>query len=238
MTVENSPAPAPPPDLCRVAIVEDHPEMRLQWTALLDGFDGFRCIHACGSGEEALECLPALAPGVVLMDIYLPRMSGIECTARLKQMLPATRVLIVTASDDEELVFPALEAGADGYLLKHSTPAQLQHSLLDLLQGGVPMTAGIARRVASFFRHRVDPRDRARGLGLSQRETEVLDLLSKGYGNKKIADRLTLSVETIRSYLKNIYDKMHVHTRSEAVARYITGDGHRAAGGPGASTHI
>ena len=209
----------------RVALVEDNAPVREQWASLLDTFAGFHCVSACASGEEALARLPALAPEIVLMDIYLPRMSGIECTARLKEAAPATRVLILTASDDEELVFPALEAGADGYLLKHATPAELQHSLLDVLQGGVPMTAGIARRVANFFRRHPPARDAARGscLSLSPRETEVLDLLTKGYGNKEIADRLGLSVETIRSYLKNIYDKMHVHSRAEAVAKYITG---------------
>jgi DNA-binding NarL/FixJ family response regulator len=207
----------------RVALVEDRREVREQWAGLLDSFEGFSCVRACSSGEEALEAIPAQRPEIVLMDIFLPRMSGIECTVRLKEVLPQCRVLILTASDDEEMVFPALEAGADGYLLKHSTPEELHHALLDVLHGGVPMTSGIARRVAEFFRRRGNTRDRVERL--SQRETEVLDLLAKGYVNKEIADKLSLSVETIRSYLKNIYEKMHVHSRAEAVAKYITGRG-------------
>lgn len=197
--------------------------MRLQWRDLIDSWAGFTCVQACASGEEALKNLPILRPDIVLMDIYLPRMTGIECTARLKEILPECRVIILTASDDEELVFPALEAGADGYLMKHARPEALRNSLLDVLQGGVPMTSGIARRVADFFRRRSKPSDDHKRL--SQRETEVLELLAKGYGNKEIADKLSLSVETIRSYLKNIYDKMHVHSRAEAVAKFITGAG-------------
>jgi len=207
----------------RVALVEDRREVREQWAGLLDGFDGFACVCACSSGEEALRAIPPLRPDIVLMDIFLPGMSGIECTVRLKEVLPESRVLILTASDDEEMVFPALEAGADGYLLKHSTPGELHHALLDVLHGGVPMTSGIARRVAGFFRRRGTARNEM--VRLSQRETEVLDLLAKGFVNKEIADRLSLSVETIRSYLKNIYEKMHVHSRAEAVAKYITGRG-------------
>lgn len=207
----------------RVALVEDRREVREQWASLLGAFEGFSCVCACPSGEDALKEIPPLKPDIVLMDIFLPRMSGIECTVRLKEVIPDSRVLILTASDDEEMVFPALEAGADGYLLKHSTPDELHQALLDVLQGGVPMTSGIARRVAGFFRRRGKARDEM--VRLSQRETEVLDLLAKGFVNKEIADRLSLSVETIRSYLKNIYEKMHVHSRAEAVAKYITGHG-------------
>lgn len=215
------PAPALSAPPCRVALVEDHDEVRARWGELIATWPEFVCVQACASGEEALKRLPGLRPDIVLMDVYLPRMSGIECTARLKEIAPECRVVILTASDDEELVFPALKAGADGYLLKHARPDQLRNGLLDVLQGGVPMTSGIARRVADFFRRR-SPRgdDHKRP---SQRETEVLELLAKGYGNKEIADKLSLSVETIRSYLKNIYDKMHVHSRAEAVAKYITG---------------
>ncbi len=214
---------APGPRVWRVALVEDRDEVRKEWARLLDTLEGFVCVQTCASGEEALRRLPELRPDIVLMDIYLPRMSGIECTARLKQLLPASQVIILTGSDDEELVFPALEAGADGYLLKHCRLEELRDGMLDVLRGGVPMTSGIARRVAEFFRRRARPSEEGRRL--SQREMEVLDLLARGLGNKEIADRLALSVETIRSYLKNIYEKMHVHSRAEAVAKYITGGG-------------
>lgn len=223
--MNRAPTPASPADgpACRVALVEDHPGVRAQWASLIDDFEDFTCVLTCASGEEALESLPASHPDIILMDLRLPAMSGIECTLRLKKIMPETRILILTASDDENMVFPALEAGADGYLLKHSTPGELHQGLLDALHGGVPMTSGIARRVADFFRQRSKVRDEVQRL--SQRENEVLDLLTKGYGNKEIADKLSLSVQTIRSYLKNIYDKMHVHSRAEAVAKYITGHG-------------
>lgn len=223
MIPEMTRSTSPPPPVHRVALVEDRREVREQWASLLNGFEDFSCVCACSSGEEALQAIPPLKPDIVLMDIFLPRMSGIECTVRLKELLPESRVLILTASDDEEMVFSALEAGADGYLLKHSAPGELHHALLDILHGGVPMTSGIARRVAGFFRRRGKARNEMERL--SQRETEVLDLLAKGFINKEIADRLSLSVETIRSYLKNIYEKMHVHSRAEAVAKYITGRG-------------
>lgn len=206
-----------------VALVEDRLEVREHWARVLDSFGDFTCPCACASGEEALQLIPGFQPEIVLMDIFLPRMSGIECTARLKTLLPDTRILILTASDDEEMVFPALEAGADGYLLKHSAPGELRHALLDVLQGGVPMTSGIARRVAEYFRKR--GRGKSQLVRLSPREKEVLDLLSRGYGNKEIADKISLSVETIRSYLKTIYEKMHVHSRAEAVAKYMGGTG-------------
>jgi DNA-binding NarL/FixJ family response regulator len=157
---------------------------------------------------------------VVLMDIFLPRMSGIECTARLKAVLPQTQIVILTAMDDDELVFLALEAGADGYLLKRTKPEDLRAALLDVLGGGAPMTSEIARRVVESFRQKAKTRDEV--VHLTTREEEVLVMLSKGYSNKEIADRIELSVDTVRSHLKHIYEKMHVRSRAEAVARYMT----------------
>jgi DNA-binding NarL/FixJ family response regulator len=211
-----------------VAIVEDRQEVREYWANLLDSFDDFKCAIACTSGEEALAKIPAVRPEIVLMDIFLPGMSGIECTARLKMLVEDARILIITASNDEEMVFPALEAGADGYLLKHSTPAEMRQALLDVLQGGLPITAGIARRVAEFFHQRGKARSSA--VHLTQRERDVLELLTKGYLNKEIADRLGLSIQTVRSYLKDIYDKMHVHSRAEAVAKFMTRPGKLPSG--------
>jgi DNA-binding NarL/FixJ family response regulator len=150
----------------------------------------------------------------------LPHMSGIECTARLKRLLPDTRILMFTSSDDEELIFPALEAGADGYLLKQGEPAALRTALLNLLAGDVPMTSGIARRVANYFRDRAKLRDQF--VQLTPREKELLGLLSKGYSNKEIAAELSLSIETIHGYLKSVYKKMHVHSRAEAVMKYMS----------------
>jgi DNA-binding NarL/FixJ family response regulator len=137
--------------------------------------------------------------------------------------LPNARILILTASDDEEMVFPALEAGADGYLLKQTEPAKLRAALAELLHGGVPMTSSIARHVADYFRKRAKTRSEI--VRLSPREAEVLTLLAKGYSNKEIADSLSLTLETIHSYLKSVYKKMHVHSRAEAAAKFMASQG-------------
>ncbi len=174
-----------------VAMVEDEAEILDSWVKLLGTFPDFACVCTCASGEEALlKQLPPLRPQIVLMDIFLPRMSGIECTAQLKELLPNTHILILTSVDDDELVFMALQAGADGYLLKSTQPAELQSALHDLLRGGAPMTGAVARRVVRYFRQKNKPKDAV--LGLSLREEEVLILLSKGYGNKEIAGAVGL----------------------------------------------
>lgn len=206
----------------RIAIVEDLLETRQSLVRLLRSFQEFDCVCECATGEEALKQIPLMRPDVVLMDIFLPRMSGIECTARLKILRPDIQILILTSAHDEDKVFPALEAGADGYLLKHIEPAKLRAALLDLVSGGVPMTSGIARRVAAFFREKAKLRDQA--VHLTPRERELLTLISKGYSNKEIADKLSLTVETIRTYLKIIYEKMHVRSRTEAVVKYMATD--------------
>ena len=216
-----SPAPNPGPATpVRVALVEDEPEFRENWKSLINSFTDFQCHRACVSAEEALKQIPLDKPDVVLMDIFLPRMSGIECVKRLKEVLPNLQIVMLTAADDDELVFMALEAGADGYLLKLTKPEDLRASLLEVLRGGAPMSSGIARRVVHFFRQKTKVRDD--NVRLSAREEEVLILLSKGYSNKEIAGQLALSVDTICSYLKTIYKKMHVRSRTEAVARYLT----------------
>ena len=201
-----------------VALVEDQEELCRSWVQIIETFGGFACVCTCASAEEAVRAIPQARPDVILMDIRLPRMSGIDCTSRLKALLPATPIVILTALDDDELIFRALEAGADGYLLKRSKPADLRAALQDVLNGGAPMSSAIARRVVrSFRRPPVNPRNEAH---LSTREIEVLGLLSRGLSNKEIADQLRLSVETVRSYLKTIYDKLHVRCRTEAVIRY------------------
>lgn len=204
----------------KIALVEDKAEVRESWSRLINSFPGFSCVCACQSGEEALRMIPPIKPNVILMDIFLPRMSGIECTARMKELLPNTQILMLTAVDDEELAFPALEAGADGYLLKRTKPADLHAALVDVLSGGAPMTSEIARRVVASFRRPASARES--DVRLSAREEEVLILLTKGYSNKEIASKLNLSVDTIRSHLKHIYEKMHVRSRAEAVAKYVT----------------
>jgi DNA-binding NarL/FixJ family response regulator len=204
-------------------------DVRESWRRLINGLPGFQCVCACGSGEEALKVLPGVPLEVVLMDIQLPRMDGIECTARLKSLLPQVQILILTVSADSQTVFRALEAGADGYLLKRSRPEQLRSAILEVLTGGAPMTSEIARRVVASFRRRSTQRDETQGL--TPREEEVLTLLSKGFANKEIADKLAVSYETVRDHLKHIYEKLHVHSRTEAMARYLasgeSGEGSR-----------
>jgi len=163
--------------------------------------------------------IPQEQPDVVLMDIFLPRMSGIECTVRLKALLPQTQIIILTAMDDQDLVFLALEAGADGYLLKRTKPADLRIALLDVLGGGAPMTSQIARRVIESFRQKAKMQDESAKLTI--REEQILLLLSQGYSNKLIADKLDLSIDTVCSHLKHVFNKLHVSSRTEAVVRYM-----------------
>ena len=203
----------------KIAIVEDQPDVRENWVRLINSFPDFDCVCACVSGEEAVREIPKHRPSVVLMDIFLPRMSGIECTAQLKELLPETQIIILTAMNDKELIFLALEAGADGYLLKRTKPADLRRALLDVISGGSPMSSEIARRVVESLRRKAKTTDQS--MSLSAREEEILVLLSKGYANKAIADQLNLSVETIYSHLKRVYEKLHVHSRTEAVIRYL-----------------
>ncbi|HZI30794.1 MAG TPA: response regulator transcription factor [Candidatus Binatia bacterium] len=217
-TGSNNPASVRP--AIKVVLVEDKPGVRESWVKLINSLPGFTCVQTCASGEEAGRVIPAVKPDVVLMDIFLPRMSGIECTARLKLQMPRLQILMLTAVEDDELVFMALQAGADGYLLKRTTPEDLKAAMLDVLGGGAPMTSEIARRVVESFR-RASKQPKPE-VNLSAREEEVLILLTKGYANKEIADHLSISTETVGSHLKHIYEKMHVRSRAEAVARYMS----------------
>ncbi|HEX7652466.1 MAG TPA: response regulator transcription factor, partial [Verrucomicrobiae bacterium] len=175
----------------KVVLVEDKPGVRDSWVKLINSLPGFQCIQTCASGEEALKIIPPLKPDVVLMDIFLPRMSGIECTARLKLEPVTFQILMLTAVEDDELVFKALEAGADGYLLKRTKPEDLKAAMLDVMRGGAPMTSEIARRVVASFRKTT--KQNLSEVKLTMREEEVLISLSKGYSNKEIADKLGIS---------------------------------------------
>ncbi|MBA4146480.1 MAG: response regulator transcription factor [Verrucomicrobia bacterium] len=202
-----------------VALVEDTRGIRESWAMLIDSAPGFRCVCACGSGEDALKKIPDAMPDVVLMDINLPGISGIECTARMKQRMPKVLVLIVTVHADNDRVYSALQAGASGYLLKRTTPAELLEAISDLMRGGAPMTGEIARMVIASFRK---PAPAPVGdAGLTPREEEILALLTQGYANKEIADRLSVSFDTVRTHLRHIYEKLHVRSRTEAATKYL-----------------
>jgi len=201
----------------RVALVEDNARLRQQLAQLIGESPGFSCIGAFADAEAALATLPAAAPEVVLMDIQLPRMSGVECVARLKDKLPDVKVVMLTAYDDSDTIFQALENGASGYLLKRTPPDELLRSIQDVQNGGAPMNSHIARLVVqSFHRRGSSPRPAE---NLTAREEEVLRLVAQGFINKEIAESLGIGLETVRQHLKNCYAKLHVRTRTEAAMK-------------------
>jgi len=201
----------------KVAIVEDNPGLREQLVQILATARDVKCVGAFGSAEEALQQIPSQQPDVVLMDIKLPGMSGIECVARLKKILPHLQIIILTVYEDSENIFRALRSGANGYLVKSSPPEKLIEAIDDVHQGGSPMSSHIARKVVRHF-HLMGP-SAQESENLSPREREVLDLLSSGYIYKEISDRMSIGIETVRTYVKNICQKMHVRNRVEAVAK-------------------
>jgi DNA-binding NarL/FixJ family response regulator len=203
----------------KVALVEDNVGLRVSWAKAIAEAPGFQCVCSCGSAEEALKKLPPVAPEVVLMDINLPQMNGVECTALLKQRLPKTQFLIVTVHSDNDQIFSALQAGASGYLLKRTGPAELLGAIKEVMQGGVPMSGEIARKVIASFRRPVPSSSQEKPL--TPREEDILGLLSRGYANKEIAERLGVGYETVRTHLCNIYEKLHVRSRTEAAAKYF-----------------
>lgn len=205
----------------RVALVDDNPGIRESLGILINGTPGFCCVGAQATAEDAVAAIPTLCPDVVLMDIRLPNLSGIDCVRRLKGSLPTVQFVMLTAFEDDALVFEALRAGASGYILKRTPPADLLESIAEVHRGGSPMSSTIARKVVGSFRHPASPSNPA--TGLSCREAEVLAALSQGYRYKEIADRFGISVDTVRSHIRRIYDKLHVHSRTEAVVRFLKG---------------
>ena len=205
--------------MTNVAIVEDNNDFRASLAHYLDEAPGHRCVCACSTAEEALQKIPRVLPDVVLMDIHLPNLSGVDCARRLKELCPSVQILILTVYEDNERIFGALKAGASGYLLKRADPADILRAIQDVKEGGAPMSNQIARRVVQSFRE--NSSDAAKIEGLSQREEEILKNLSKGYSTKEIADRLSVSVNTVRTHLQHIYEKLHVRSRTEAVAKFL-----------------
>ncbi|HEV2455984.1 MAG TPA: response regulator transcription factor [Verrucomicrobiae bacterium] len=203
----------------RVSIIEDDRRVRESLAILINGADNLRCLSTHATGEEALQVISHKPPDVVLMDINLPGMSGIECVRKLKAQLPKLQILMLTMYEDDEKVFQSLVAGASGYLVKRTSPAELLRAIGEVYTGASPMSGKIARTVVEYFQKLKT--DSPQQQYLSKREEEILNLLAKGYRYKEIADALSIGFETVRSHLKNIYDKLHVHSRTEAVVKYL-----------------
>jgi DNA-binding NarL/FixJ family response regulator len=202
-----------------VSIVEDNDQLRGTLARVLSRADGFKCLSQYPNAEAALEGVPKERPNVVLMDINLPGMNGVECVRRLKQLVPETQVVMLTVYEDTENIFNALAAGASGYLLKRTKSAELLEAIRDVVRGGSPMTTHIARKVVQSFQR---PAGAAQPTeDLSPREREVLDCLAQGFLYKEIADKLGISYETVHTYIRRIYEKLQVRTRTEAVAKFL-----------------
>jgi DNA-binding NarL/FixJ family response regulator len=199
-----------------VGIVEDDPQLRAAFAELVASAEGMVCIGSYESAERALEALPSSGVDVVLMDINLPGISGIECTRCLKERVPAMHVVMLTTFDDSELVFESLKAGATGYILKRALAAQILAAVRDVFDGGAPMSGAIAHKVVQFFRQN---QSASEVQALTDREREVLNALSEGQQYKEIADQLSISINTVRKYIKSIYEKLHVNTRTGAVRK-------------------
>jgi DNA-binding NarL/FixJ family response regulator len=202
----------------KVAIVEDDEQVRENLATLIRETEGFECIGTFSSGEQALEEMPRRAPNVVLMDVNLPGMSGVECVRLLKSQIADLQVVMLTVYDDSDRIFQALQMGASGYLLKRSTSQEILHAVEEVHRGGAPMSSYIARKVVQSFQ-RQGPSEKA-SENLTKRENDVLNYISRGYTNKEIADALGLSAETVRGYLKTIYSKLHVRSRTEAAMKF------------------
>ena len=202
-----------------VSIVDDEKRLCETIATFVNGSPGFRCVSMYGSAEAALKHLPADRPDVVLMDINMAGMDGIECVRHLKGLMPQVQVVMLTVYEDTERIFKALAAGATGYLLKRFTPDELLQAIKDVQAGGSPMSHSIARKVVASFQE-ADKAGEKQNL-LSPREQAVLDCLAQGLAYKQIGDQLGISINTIRTHLRHIYEKLHVQSRTEAVAKYL-----------------
>jgi DNA-binding NarL/FixJ family response regulator len=202
-----------------ISIVEDNDQLRGTLARMINKVEGFHCVSQYANAEAALVGLPNDHPQVVLMDINLPGMNGVECVRRLKQTTPGTLVVMLTAYEDTDNIFNALAAGAAGYLLKRAPRNELLEAIREVCRGGSPMTTHIARKVVqSFQKTGASPQPTE---NLSTREQEVLDCLSQGFLYKEIAEKLGISYETVHTYIRRIYEKLQVRTRTEAVAKFL-----------------
>lgn len=208
----------------RVAIVEDNRDLRETLEQMIAAAPGMRFVCSFSNAEDAIRSLAKYVPDVVLMDIHLPFRSGIQCTRTLKDLCPSLQVLILTVYEDSESIFDALKAGASGYLLKRSSPSEILAAIHDVIDGGSPMSSQIARQVINSFQ-RPAPSMEPGGEALSEREAEVLGYITKGYSSKEIAGKMHVSINTVKTHLKHIYQKLHVRSRTEILLRYRNDQG-------------
>jgi DNA-binding NarL/FixJ family response regulator len=206
-----------------ISIVEDNDQLRGTLAKVIGRADGFRFASDYASAEDALADLPRVKPDVVLMDINLPGMNGVECVRKLKALLPQTQVMMLTVYEDTENIFNALAAGANGYMLKRTPTKELIEAIREMQRGGSPMTTHIARLVVQSFQKSAAPAPAADDdlSVLSEREQQVLDLLAQGLIYKEIAEKLNIGYETVHTYIRRIYEKLQVRTRTEAVAKFL-----------------
>ena len=204
----------------KVCIIEDDDWIRENLATRIRQTEGFLCLGSYRTGEEAISHVPGMAPNVILMDINLPKMNGIECVRQLKALIPSAQILMLTVYEDSDKIFNSLLAGASGYLLKRTPQAEILAAIADVFQGNSPMTGHIARKVVQFFNQRGSQEGELEKL--SKREREVLEHLARGVPYKEIASVLVVSIDTVRVHIKGIYGKLHVHSRGEAVAKYLS----------------
>jgi len=204
----------------KVAIVEDNPTFRQYLADLITNTPGHRCVCSCATAEEAVEKIPERHPDVVLMDIHLPGMSGIACTARLRAKMPKVQVIMLTVYRDIQTIFQALKAGACGYVLKRADEKEILEAIAEVRSGGAPMTSQVARMVVRSFRE--EPSDSLEAEQLTPREVEILALVAQGRSNKEVGSQLRITSGTVRIHLSNIYEKLHVRCRTEAAAKYFS----------------
>jgi DNA-binding NarL/FixJ family response regulator len=204
----------------KVAIVDDDEGIRSSLATLIRRAAAFQLTGDYPDAETAIKEIPRNPPDVVLMDINMPGMKGMECVRQLKLQLPAVQFLMLTVYEDSDSLFASLKSGASGYLLKRTASARLLEAIRDVHAGGAPMTPQLARRVVQFFTKPVAAQASPVSL-LTAGEKEFLDQLANGYAYKEIADRMKISIDTVRSYVRTVYEKLHVHSRTEAVVKYL-----------------
>lgn len=218
------------PEVVRVCIVEDNHALRESLCLMISTSHGFEVAGSYSNGQEAIQRIPDADPHLVIMDINLPDVSGIECVSRLRSLVPGLLMVMLTVHEETETIFQALQAGAHSYLVKSTPPIEIIQALSEVAKGGSPMSADIARKVINSFHRKPKPKEtRCASLlnQLSPREKQILEMLSRGYLYKEISERLNIKFETVHTHIRNIYEKLQVHSRSQAVNKLMQQQRHR-----------